>query len=102
MEIDVKIIERTGERTWSSSKGTGKSANYVCSLLRWPDEKIMFEVTDGDSQRLNNFDQYIGKPCTVVFTVRAREYQGRWFNNVQGWSAKPYVEKEPELPLKEG
>lgn len=49
---------------------------------KYPQE-VQFELTQDNC---DSIDQYsIGQSITVNFNVRGREYQGRWFVNLQAW-----------------
>jgi single-strand DNA-binding protein len=45
----------------------------------------------------------VGKEVTVTFDIRGREYNGRYFNNLQGWKIvtlgdEPAITQEDESP----
>ena len=42
----------------------------------------------------------VGQEVTVTFDIRGREYNGRYFNNLQGWKIVPMGE-EPTITLEE-
>lgn len=49
---------------------------------RYPQE-INLEFVQDKIGLLDNLD--VGQEVTVTFDIRGREYNGRYFNNLQGW-----------------
>ena len=37
------------------------------------------------------FDSLVGKTVTVSFDIDAREYEGRWFNEINAWGILEYI-----------
>lgn len=60
-------------------------------------QEICFELFRDKVSLINNFQ--IGDTITVSFNLRGREYQGRWWVNLQAWrlakSNTPEVEESP-------
>jgi single-strand DNA-binding protein len=53
-----------------------------------------------DKMRLLD-DLQVGQTVTVAFNLRGREYQGRYFNNLQGWKITILGAQEPAMPGEE-
>jgi single-strand DNA-binding protein len=59
---------------------------------RYPQE-INLEFVQDKVSLLDNLQ--VGQEVTVTFDIRGREYNGRYFNNLQGWKiASPGAENE--------
>ena len=71
---------------------------------RYPQE-INLEFVQDKVSLLDNLE--VGQEVTVTFDIRGREYNGRYFNNLQGWKiSTPAVESafssESESPAPPG
>jgi len=53
---------------------------------RYPQE-INLEFVQDKVSLLDNLQ--VGQEVTVYFDIRGREYNGRYFNNLQGWKVVP-------------
>ena len=40
----------------------------------------------------------IGQELTVSFDINAREYQGRWYNDLRAWKVDPAQQAQPVPP----
>jgi hypothetical protein len=59
---------------------------------KYPQE-INFEFVQDKISLLDNLQE--GQEVTVTFDIRGREYNGRYFNNLQGWKIEtPGVDNE--------
>ncbi len=83
MEVKGKLIQKVGERNGVAQNGTEwRRADFLVEVPgRWV-TKVMFSVK-GDL--ITRFESLIGKDVEVSFDISAREYNGRWFNNVEAW-----------------
>lgn len=52
-------------------------------------ESVSFDVKDKD------FRFSVGETCTVHLNITAREYQGRYFNNIECWKKEGGVTSAP-------
>lgn len=94
MEINVMLERKVDERSGNKDGRAWKIGKYLATIVSEKmDEKIVFEVADGDNHRVEVWDALCGKVCKVYFTVRAKLYESRWFNEVRGWGIK---ELEPK------
>ena len=50
-------------------------------------KRMCFNVFGED--KIKNFNIQVGQELTVSFDVNAREYQGRWYNDIRAWKVEP-------------
>ena len=89
MEITGKIIAALEARS-GQSRTTGNmwmSQEYVLETAEQYPKRICFNVWGEDKIKLFNIQ--VGTEYTVSFDINAREYQGRWYNDVRAWKVEP-------------
>lgn len=85
MEITGKIIA-AGEPRGGTSARTGNSwkvQEFVIETHEQYPHRCMFSVFGED--RLKEFNIQVGDELTVSFDIDAREYNGRWYNDLRAW-----------------
>ena len=85
MEIKGKIIQALEPRSGVSQR-TGNSwtiQEFVIETEEQYPRKMMFNVFGEDKLREMNIK--VGEVLTVSFDIDAREYQGRWYNDIRAW-----------------
>ncbi len=85
MDISGKIIV-AGEPRGGVSQRTGNSwkmQEFVIETHEQYPRKCMFSVFGED--RLREFNIQVGEELTVSFDIDAREYNGRWYNDLRAW-----------------
>ena len=85
MDITGKIIY-VGEARGGVSARTGnswKTQDFVIETMEQYPRKCMFNVFGED--RLKEFNIQAGEVLTVSFDIDAREYNGRWYNDIRAW-----------------
>jgi len=88
METTGRIIAILEERG-GIAKSTGKSwkvAQYVLETIENYPKRMVFEVFGEDKITLFNIKE--GEELTVSFDVDAREYQGKWYNQIRAWKVE--------------
>lgn len=86
MDITGKIIVVQEARSGTSQR-TGNA---------WMSQEYVIEWTEGQYPRHCNFNVFgedrikqfniqIGKTYTISIDIDAREYQGRWYNDIRAW-----------------
>lgn len=94
MEISGIISKILPERTGISKK-TGqswKAGYYVIETNEVPSKTVMFEVF-GD-EKISSMNIQLGERLTVYFDIEAREYLGRWYNQVKAWKIERLISSE--------
>ena len=95
MEITGKIIY-VGEARGGVSARTGnswKTQDFVIETMEQYPRKCVFNVFGED--RLREFNIQAGEVLTVSFDIDAREYNGRWYNDVRAWKVARGVAPAP-------
>ena len=87
MEFTGRIIEALEPRSGMSAR-TGnpwKMQDFVIeeTVGQFP-KRMVFNVFGEDN--LNRFNIQKGQELTVSFDINAREYNGRWYNDIRAWN----------------
>lgn len=88
MEITGKIIVAAEPRGGVSSR-TGNSWKVQEFVIETHDQyprRCMFSVFGED--KLKEMNIQVGDELTVSFDIDAREYNGRWFNDLRAWKVQ--------------
>lgn len=84
MEITGKIIAVLPERGGTSKTGNEwKMQEYVIETHEQYPKKVCFNVFGAD--KIAQFNIQAGDELTVSFDINAREYNGRWYNDIRAW-----------------
>ncbi|MBP3613916.1 MAG: DUF3127 domain-containing protein [Bacteroidaceae bacterium] len=97
MEITGKIIAVLPERGGVSKTGNEwKTQEYVLETHEQYPRKICFNVFGAD--KIAQFNIQVGEEMTVSFDINAREYNGRWYNDIRAWKVERGVAPAPAVP----
>lgn len=97
MEITGKIIAVLPERGGVSKTGNEwKMQEYVLETHEQYPRKICFNVFGAD--KIAQFNIQVGEEMTVSFDINAREYNGRWYNDIRAWKVERGVAPTPAAP----
>lgn len=96
MEFTGRIIKALEPRGGVSNR-TGqpwKMQDFVIeeAMGQFP-RRMVFNVFGEDN--LNRFNIQEGQELTVSFDINAREYNGRWYNDVRVWNVVPAMPAQP-------
>lgn len=83
MEIQGKITAILPERTGVSARGEWKSQEFIITTQEQYPRKICFQVFGAD--KIASFALQVGQTVNVGFDISAREYQGRYYNQLNAW-----------------
>ena len=87
MEITGKIIAVLPERGGVAKTGNEwKMQEYVLETHEQFPKKLCFNVFGAD--KIAAFNIQAGEELTVSFDVNAREYNGRWYNDIRAWKVE--------------
>ena len=82
-EITGKIIAVLPTRSGTSASGTQwSSQTAVIETHEQYPKKVAFDVL-GD--KITEFNLQVGEEVTVSFDIKAREFNGKWFDSVNAW-----------------
>ena len=93
MEIKGRILAVLEEKSGTSQR-TGNNwrcGQYVLETIEQYPKKILFEVFG--EEKIHSMNIHIGEELTVFFDVDAREYNGKWYNQIRAWKVKRQIEK---------
>ncbi len=99
MEITGKIIAVLPERGGISKTGNEwKTQEYVIETHEQYPRKVCFNVFGAD--KIAQFNIQTGEEMTVSFDINAREYNGRWFNDIRAWKVERGTAPAPvDIPV---
>lgn len=96
MELAGKIIAVLEPRG-GVSKASGnpwKSQEYVIETHEQYPRRMCFNVWGED--KINQMNIRQGEELNVFFDINAREYQGRWYNDIRAWKVERVQAGAPE------
>lgn len=86
MELQGKIIAALEPRSGVSARGEWKMQEFVVETHESYPHKMMFSVFGAD--RLQRFNIQQGQEVLVSFDINAREYNGRWYNDIRAFDVR--------------
>ena len=89
LELDGRIKQKLAKQNGQSAKGSWIKQDFI---LEYQDGNYPAEVclTAFGNDKVADLDKYqIGDSVKVAFNLRAREYNGRWYNDVRVWRITP-------------
>lgn len=100
MEIKGKLLQKTGENAGVSKAGNSyRIATYLLQTFGTYAKNVAFEVFDGQSGRIAQFDSMIGKEVTVRYDLESSPgKEGRWFTSVRAYSVQAIVRNASAAP----
>lgn len=107
MEIKGRVFQILPERSGVNKAGNPwKALQFVLQVDDVFHKYIVFEIFGEDKIELMNVQ--VGEDLKVYFDIEAREYQGKWYNQLRAWRVEreiaslptPVTEPQPEpLPF---
>jgi hypothetical protein len=89
LELEGRIRQKLAKQSGQSAKGAWTKQDFI---LEYQDGNYPAEVcfTSFGNDKVADLDKYrIGDTVKVAFNLRAREYNGRWYNDVRVWRISP-------------
>lgn len=97
MEIQGIITAILPERSGISARGEWKSQEFVITTQEQYPRMVCFQVFGAD--KIAMFSLQMGEVVIVSFDISAREYQGRYFNQLNAWKVeRPAAQQAPATP----
>ena len=98
MEITGRIIAVMEKRSGQSQRSGNvwASQDYVIETHEQYPRRCLFNVFGED--KINEYNLQIGAEVTVSFDINAREYNGRWYNDIRAWRVVPAQTAAPVAP----
>lgn len=100
LEIAGKIRQKLTKIHGQGAKGPWTKQDFI---LEYQDGNFPSEVcfTAFGNERVADLDKFqVGDEVRVSFNLRAREYNGRWYNDVRVWRISPA--SEAAAPVQNG
>ena len=98
MELSGKVIAVLPQRS-GQSKSSGNnwmSQDYVIETHEQYPRRMCFNVYGED--KIKQFNIQLGEEITVSFDINAREWQGRWFNDLRAWKIERTTAEQQAVP----
>ncbi len=96
LEIEGRIKQKLARQSGQGAKGTWTKQDFV---LEYQDGNYPADVclTAFGNDKVADLDKYqVGDSIKVAFNLRAREYNGRWYNDVRVWRISPAGQGAPQ------
>lgn len=85
MELSGKVIKILDPQSGNSSKGGWWRGGFVIETEGEYPKKCVFSVFG--KERWDKMGIAVGGTYNISFDIDAREYNGRWYNDIQAWKA---------------
>ena len=85
--VKGKLVKVLDEVSGTSARGEWKKQDFVIETEGQYPKTICFTLFNDKVQLIQPFT--VGMPLEVSFQVESREYQGRYFHNVNAWRVQP-------------
>ena len=98
LEIEVRIKQKLSRQSGQSARGAWEKQEFI---LEYQDGNYPADVmvTAFGSDKVADLDRYqVGDAVKVSFNLRAREYNGRWYNDVRLWKIAPAGQNAAQQP----
>jgi len=93
MEIKGKVIQLLDLQSGEGKNGTWKKQEYIIETLDSKYPKKVCVAVWGD--KIDQFAMQQGDNVVASIEVESREFNGRWYTNVQAWR----IQKEQEAGI---
>lgn len=95
LEIEGRIKQKLAKQSGQGTKGSWTKQDFI---LEYQDGSYPADVclTAFGNDKVADLDKYqVGDSVKVAFNLRAREYNGRWYNDVRVWRITPAGQSAP-------
>ena len=93
-EIEGKLHKKFETETKGESF---RVREYVIETSRQYPQFVKFQLTQDRCDMINSYEE--GGQIKVFFDLRGREWQGRYFTNLNAWKVDSSEERAPEDPF---
>ena len=98
LELEGTIRQKMGVQSGTSARGAWAKQEFV---VDFPDGNYTSQAcfTAWGQDKVQELDKYqVGDRVKVSFNLRAREYNGRWYNDVRLWKIAPAGQNAAQQP----
>ena len=105
LELEGTIRQKQGVQSGTSARGAWAKQEFI---LDFPDGNFTSQAcfTAWGQDKVQELDKYqVGDAVKVSFNLKSREYNGRWYNDLQIWRISPagaaQAAPAPAVPVSE-
>lgn len=98
LELEGTLRQKLGVQSGTSARGQWAKQEFI---LEFPDGNFTAQAcfTAWGQDKVAELDKYqVGDKIKVSFNLKAREYNGRWYNDLQIWKIAPAGAAQPVAP----
>ena len=98
LELEGRIVRKLNVQSGTSARGAWSKQEFIFEYQEgnFPSQ-VCFNVWGEDKVReLEKFQ--VGDKVKVSFNLSAREYNGRWYNDIRAWRIEPAVAAPVNAP----
>ena len=95
LEIEGTLAQKLPVQSGSSARGPWAKQEFI---LEYPDGNFTAKAcfTAWGQEKVQDLDKYqVGDKVKVSFNLKSREYNGRWYNDLQIWKIAPAGDRQP-------
>ena len=95
LEIEGTLAQKLPVQSGSSARGPWAKQEFI---LEYPDGNFTAKAcfTAWGQEKVQDLDKYqVGDKVKVSFNLKSREYNGRWYNDLQIWKIAPAGAQHP-------
>ena len=95
LEIEGRIVNKLAKTSGQTSRGSWTKQDFI---IEYQDGNYPTQVcfTSFGDDKVADLDKYsVGDAVKVAFNIKAREYNGRWYNDVRVWRISPAGADQP-------
>ena len=89
LELEGTLRQKLGVQSGTSARGQWAKQEFI---LEFPDGNFTAQAcfTAWGQEKVAELDKYqVGDKVKVSFNLKSREYNGRWYNDLQIWKIAP-------------
>ena len=98
LEIEGTLAQKLPVQSGNSARGPWAKQEFI---LEFPDGNFTAKAcfTAWGNEKVQDLGKYkVGDKVKVSFNLKSREYNGRWYNDLQIWKIAPAGAAQPEAP----
>ncbi|MBR1569154.1 MAG: DUF3127 domain-containing protein [Bacteroidales bacterium] len=98
LELEGTIRQKMAVQSGTSARGQWAKQEFI---LEFPDGNFTSQAcfTAWGQDKVQELDKYqAGDRVKVSFNLKSREYNGRWYNDLQMWRIAPAGGEQPAAP----
>ena len=98
LEIEGTLFQKLPVQSGNSARGPWSKQEFV---LEYPDGNYTAKACfmAWGVEKVQDLAKYqVGDKVKVSFNLKSREYNGRWYNDLQIWKIAPAGASQPEAP----